>query len=115
MWAMTVCILAVVPLIGPCYFLGVPIGIWGPVCHVFKTNRKYGRLHQKHSYKELQVASHSSEDGMKPRRYQQVLMSLVIEDKGKLLAVSILASPARNQIQKIISTIVFQVPQTGIE
>lgn len=29
MWAMTVCILAVIPLLGPCYFLGVPIGVWG--------------------------------------------------------------------------------------
>jgi hypothetical protein len=29
MWAMTVCILSVVPILGPCYFFGVPIGIWG--------------------------------------------------------------------------------------
>jgi hypothetical protein len=29
MWAMAVCILAVIPLLGPCYFFGVPIGIWG--------------------------------------------------------------------------------------
>ncbi len=29
MWAMTVCILALIPMFGPCYFLAVPIGIWG--------------------------------------------------------------------------------------
>ena len=30
-WAMTVCILAVVPLLGPCYILAIPLGIWGIV------------------------------------------------------------------------------------
>jgi hypothetical protein len=29
LWAMTTCILALIPFIGPCYFLGIPIGIWG--------------------------------------------------------------------------------------
>jgi hypothetical protein len=29
MWAMTVCILAVIPFLGPCYFFAVPFGIWG--------------------------------------------------------------------------------------
>lgn len=29
MWAMTVCILSLIPMLGPCYFLGVPTGIWG--------------------------------------------------------------------------------------
>jgi hypothetical protein len=28
-WAMTVCILAVIPVVGPCYILAVPAGIWG--------------------------------------------------------------------------------------
>ena len=28
-WAMTVCILALIPSLGPCYFLGIPIGLWG--------------------------------------------------------------------------------------
>lgn len=31
MWAVAVCILAVIPMLGPCYFLGVPIGLWGIV------------------------------------------------------------------------------------
>jgi hypothetical protein len=29
LWAMTICILALVPLLGPCYFAAVPAGIWG--------------------------------------------------------------------------------------
>jgi hypothetical protein len=29
MWAMTVCILAMIPFLGPCYFLAVPFGLWG--------------------------------------------------------------------------------------
>jgi hypothetical protein len=29
MWAMTVCILSMIPILGPCYFFGVPVGIWG--------------------------------------------------------------------------------------
>ncbi len=28
MWAMTVCILALVPTFGPCYLLAIPVGIW---------------------------------------------------------------------------------------
>lgn len=28
LWAVTTSCLAMIPLIGPCYFLGVPIGIW---------------------------------------------------------------------------------------
>lgn len=28
-WAFTVCILAMVPMLGPCYFLAVPFGVWG--------------------------------------------------------------------------------------
>ncbi len=31
MWAMTVCVLSLIPTLGPCYFLAVPIGIWGIV------------------------------------------------------------------------------------
>lgn len=31
LWAMSVCILALVPLLGPCYFLAIPFGIWGIV------------------------------------------------------------------------------------
>jgi hypothetical protein len=29
LWAMTTCILAMIPLLGPCYFFAVPFGIWG--------------------------------------------------------------------------------------
>jgi hypothetical protein len=29
LWAVTVCVLALVPMLGPCYFLGIPFGIWG--------------------------------------------------------------------------------------
>jgi len=29
LWAVTTCILAMVPLLGPCYFLALPFGIWG--------------------------------------------------------------------------------------
>jgi hypothetical protein len=29
LWAMTTCVLALVPIIGPCYFLAMPFGIWG--------------------------------------------------------------------------------------
>jgi hypothetical protein len=29
LWAVTTCILAMVPFVGPCYFLGIPLGIWG--------------------------------------------------------------------------------------
>ena len=29
LWAMTICVLALVPLLGPCYFAAVPAGIWG--------------------------------------------------------------------------------------
>jgi hypothetical protein len=29
LWAMTVCILAMIPFFGPCYFLAIPFGIWG--------------------------------------------------------------------------------------
>ena len=29
MWAMTICILATIPILGPCYFLAIPFGIWG--------------------------------------------------------------------------------------
>jgi hypothetical protein len=29
LWAVTVCILALVPIIGPCYVLAMPFGIWG--------------------------------------------------------------------------------------
>jgi len=29
MWAMTVCILAMIPFLGPCYFFAVPFGVWG--------------------------------------------------------------------------------------
>jgi hypothetical protein len=29
LWAMTICILALVPFLGPCYFAAVPAGIWG--------------------------------------------------------------------------------------
>ena len=29
--AMTACVVAVVPCIGPCFILGAPFGIWGPV------------------------------------------------------------------------------------
>jgi len=29
LWAMTVCILALIPFIGPCYFLAIPFGLWG--------------------------------------------------------------------------------------
>jgi hypothetical protein len=28
-WAVTICCLACVPFLGPCYVLAVPIGIWG--------------------------------------------------------------------------------------
>lgn len=28
-WAMTICILARVPTMGPCYFLAIPVGLWG--------------------------------------------------------------------------------------
>jgi hypothetical protein len=28
-WSMTVCFLALVPLIGPCYVLAIPFGVWG--------------------------------------------------------------------------------------
>jgi hypothetical protein len=28
-WAVTVCILALIPFIGPCYFFAVPFGVWG--------------------------------------------------------------------------------------
>ncbi len=28
-WAITVCILALVPTLGPCYFLAIPLGVWG--------------------------------------------------------------------------------------
>jgi hypothetical protein len=31
LWALTVCILALVPMLGPCYFLAIPFGIWGLV------------------------------------------------------------------------------------
>jgi hypothetical protein len=31
LWAVTVCILAMLPFIGPCYLLAVPFGIWGLV------------------------------------------------------------------------------------
>jgi len=29
LWAVTTCILALIPFLGPCYFLAVPFGIWG--------------------------------------------------------------------------------------
>lgn len=29
LWAVTVCVLSLVPVLGPCYFLAVPFGIWG--------------------------------------------------------------------------------------
>ena len=29
LWAVTICILALIPTLGPCYFLGIPFGIWG--------------------------------------------------------------------------------------
>lgn len=29
LWAVTTCILALIPAIGPCYFLAMPFGIWG--------------------------------------------------------------------------------------
>jgi uncharacterized membrane protein len=29
LWAMTVCILALVPILGPCYVAGIPFGLWG--------------------------------------------------------------------------------------
>jgi len=29
LWAVTICILAIVPVVGPCYFLAMPFGIWG--------------------------------------------------------------------------------------
>lgn len=29
LWAVTICILAIIPVIGPCYFLAMPFGIWG--------------------------------------------------------------------------------------
>jgi spore maturation protein SpmB len=31
LWAVAVCILAAVPLLGPCYVLGIPFGIWGVI------------------------------------------------------------------------------------
>jgi hypothetical protein len=29
MWAMTTCILAMIPILGPCYIVAIPVGIWG--------------------------------------------------------------------------------------
>jgi hypothetical protein len=29
LWAVTVCVLALVPFVGPCYVFGIPFGIWG--------------------------------------------------------------------------------------
>jgi len=29
MWAMTVCVLALIPFLGPCYIFAIPAGIWG--------------------------------------------------------------------------------------
>lgn len=30
-WALVTCCLAMVPMLGPCYILGIPVGIWGVV------------------------------------------------------------------------------------
>jgi len=40
MWAMTVCILSLIPTLGPCYFLAVPIGIWGFYARVVSPDRR---------------------------------------------------------------------------
>jgi hypothetical protein len=29
LWAMTTCVLALVPILGPCYVIAIPFGIWG--------------------------------------------------------------------------------------
>lgn len=31
LWATTICVLALVPVLGPCYFFAIPFGIWGLV------------------------------------------------------------------------------------
>ena len=31
LWAVTTCILALIPGIGPCYLIAVPFGLWGLV------------------------------------------------------------------------------------